>query len=414
MVHRIDKVTLDRRVQDVVQYLRDHIVVDRTRTPAWAGWHNLFRAGRIGTTGTALPVLFFRAVGEQIPQRDEVFAALRESQTPEGDGAGWSILSLSSGPNVEGTTWPLRALSLAGDREDAERVREAYVWLTSQQNEDGGWGSRRGNDSRVTLTTSAISALLLGGAQNRDALNAARDWLLRTQRSGDGSWGPTNGESGTKHHTCLAIMSLLDLGVPLVDQSLLKAGEFVRDSWKPRPHAIQTEVYEAHLPEQYQRVLLEHDIDALVCQALLRLGQPGDFTAVVDGAERLLDVPYDGLQVNDVSLWNVLPRAFLAWELRRLPMFGAGHVIARRGAAASVDGPRRLKGAGALAALAMSELPVTRTVFKRVLLALAVIVVLVLVVLWAVGELSFTGLLASVILPVVLALYAILTQRRDG
>jgi hypothetical protein len=417
MIHRIDKVTLDRRVQDVVQYLRDNIVIDRQRSPAWAGWHNLSREGRIGTTGTALPVLFLRAVGQPIPERDAVLTALRESQTPDDEGAGWTILSLSgSRPNVEGTTWPLRALSLAGDREDAQRVQEADLWLTSQQNEDGGWGSTKGSDSRLTLTTSAISALILGGVRNREALDAAQDWLVRTQRSGDGSWGPTHGESGTAHHTCLAIMSLLELGARRIDQALLVAREFVLDAWKPRPQTIQTEVYDAHdphLPDHYRKVILEHDVDALVCQALLRLGQPGDITTVVGGAQRLLEIPYDALQVDQVSLWNVLPRAFLAHELRELPMFGGGHVIARKGAAASVEGSKRRHGAGALAALALSELPLTPATFKRGALVLAVLVVLALVALWLLGELSLAGFLGSAILPVLLAAYALLPKRRD-
>lgn len=408
MTLRLVRELFDQRIQEVVQQLRDHITRDEAH--GRAGWHNAFRAGRIGPTGTALPVLFLIEVGAPIPERDAVLNALRMSQIDMGDSAGWSILSLGEQPNVEGTAWPLRALVAAGDGADRSRILRAEAWLLSQQNTDGGWGSSVGSVSRLTLTSTAVSALLSLPAQDRRVLDAARVWIIRAQNS-NGSWGATIGESGTLHHTCLAVIALLALGSPRSDDAVVNAAEFVRSTWRPSPRTIQTEVYDAHYEGEYRRVVMEHDVDALVSQLMLRTHGAGDFSRAVQAAHGCFSVPLDDLDVEHVTLWNIIPRALIAQELRELPGHADAHILSRANAVAFFDGPRRHQTSAAIA-LVIAEMPWKPARPDRWLLGIAVVVIASLLVLLLLRKVSGQAFAVGVLVPFLLAAWTVVAGRR--
>jgi hypothetical protein len=410
--HDLRRQALEQRVRELAQTLRDNQAVDDSKSPPIAGWHNAFRAGRIGTTGTALPLLFLSSVGETIPELHKTLEALRQSQFDTGAHAGgWSILSLGVTPNVEGTTWPLLALRATGDDSDLARIGAAAKWLSGQQNADGGWGSTKGNASRVVLTAATMRALGDCSPLSAKALVAAEAWLRRVQRRQDHSWGPIEGQPGTVHHTCIALEALLARGARINDPSIVGARDYVIANWKPDARRIQTETYDAEAGAAYQRVVLEHDVDALACQALMRLRGPGDLDRCARAAKRFLQTSPEEIDAAAPTLWNALPRGFVANELLKLlPATNDGRLVTNRGAAAAVTG------SGAARAWHLLLLAVREALPKRldhVALAVGVAVFIALVVLLVVGTVSTSDFLLGAVLPMVLAVYGVLSARRD-
>ena len=406
MADRIDEPTLTQRVRDVVQFLRDRVV----ESDGAAGWHNTFQPGRIGTSGTALPLLFFSAAQEQPPHRSKLLAGLRHPTFDDGERAAWSILSLGGAPNVEGTTWPMIAFIEAGDHSDAGLVGRAREWIIAEQRSGGGWGSTGANIPRVTLTASAVAALRASSPWNPQ-LESAVVWLRRTQRPQDGSWGATEGESGTVHHTCLASLALLQCNVPRSDPALSRARAFILDAWQPRPQDVQTETYDVHRDDGYQRAVLEHDVDALAARTLLRLGGPGGLARAVHGAQKMFEVPVEGLAVEQPSLWNILPRGFLALDLLSLTPTEGAEVVARRQVAVMIEGSAR-RPAASLAALTWQRTPLVPKRIEPVLFTISAVVILALTAFLLFGELDLPSYLVGVVLPVLLAGYAFASNRR--
>lgn len=150
------------------------------------GWHNTFEPGRVGTTGSALPLRFLQPIG-QISDVDQakILAGLVSAQHPTG---GWCILSIPKAPTVEGTAPTLLALIDVGDAASLQPVDDGVKWLLGVQNEDGGWGSASGNGSRTCLTGNAVAALARTGPRARSALAHAMSYLKSAQNL-DGGWG---------------------------------------------------------------------------------------------------------------------------------------------------------------------------------------------------------------------------------
>ncbi|MEM9015378.1 MAG: prenyltransferase/squalene oxidase repeat-containing protein [Verrucomicrobiota bacterium] len=80
-----------------------------------------------------------------------------------------------------GTAMVLRAFEQSDGDESIDR---AVKWLTKAQNEDGGWGSLRGETpSSIEETSLAISALV-NRTEARDSVDRGVDWLVRKTEGG--------------------------------------------------------------------------------------------------------------------------------------------------------------------------------------------------------------------------------------
>ena len=404
---QLDSAVLNQRVLDVIQTLNDKLVARRDK----AGWHNAFKGDRIGTSGTALPLRFLLAAGEQIPHRENVLNALRDPSLERDDQAAWSILSLGPDPNVEGTVWPMLALIDNGDPVDIDLITRAETWLLAQQHDNGGWGSNRDNEARLTLTASAINALRKSMPRQAPQLLQSETWLRDAQRVENGAWGATPAESGTVHHTALACLALIQLGVSLDDSSLQRGREYLRANWESHPRAIHTENYDVHQPDGgYKRCILEHDPYALAVEALLSLRGPRDLTVAVRAASQIFEVEIEGLEVEQPTLWTILPRGFLALRLLgHLP--AGGRLIARQGVTAIVDRDNG-RASTDLALLTFSELPFKPRNPVRILYWLIAIVLLSLTALTVLGDFGVGEFIASVVLAGLFTLATVVRDRR--
>jgi Squalene-hopene cyclase N-terminal domain len=408
MTDHIESEVLDQRVLDVIQILNDRLVVRGAK----AGWHNAFKGDRIGTSGSALPLRFLLAAGEPVPHLEEVLGALRSTTFEEDEQAAWSILSLGPGPNVEGTVWPLLALIDNGDPADGQLITRAESWLVAQQHADGGWGSDLSNEPRLTLTASAIYVLSKRMPRRAPVLTRAGNWLRDTQRAENGSWGATAAESGTIHHTALACLALIQLGANRSDPALQRGSAYLRANWQPLPRSIQTETYDVHQPAgDYKRCVLQHDSDALASEAFLSLRGPGDLARAIRAASKIFEVGVEDLEVDQPTLWTILPRGFLALRLRSYVPVG-GQLVARNSVAVAAGG----EGEGFsrdLALVTLSELPFKPRNPVRLIYWLIGLVLLLLTVLTALGDYGVGEYTASVVLAGLFALATIVRDRRS-
>ncbi len=397
---------------DVVTFLKKEIVRtnDGDGRPV-AGWHNTFAAGRIGTTGSAVPLQLLREEGSLSSQDEEaVSRRLRAAQVVDGDErGGWCLLSVSAAPTVEGTAPTLCAQARSSGPDALESVAMARAWLLNAQRPDGGWGPTLHDESRTCLTVSAILALTALDSPDRRALDNARAWLAATQ-TGEGAWGAAEGHPATVTHTALALRGLLSLGLPPTDGAVARGIDYLKRRWTPDATAYEHERYEATVGNAYSRIALVHDIDAEVVLTLLEADPVGLTSKVWSAAAGWVELNRNRnwFRENGASptVWTVVPRAHAALKLSRLTANAEAQVSYGDGAVAFCE-PRR---SGALLALAGSSLW-SRRIQRGALAWVGIIVVAILIGLAVAGKLTLTELLLGVIIPVLLLAFSFVSRK---
>ena len=116
MLNQIDISKIRQYIDETEKFLTSKMCTREHGNHITSGWHNFFAQGKIGTTGTATPYLFFHHLG-QIPEEQKLISTLIDLQNNDSDEhkGGWPILSIARVPTVEGTAWPLKALTNAKD-----------------------------------------------------------------------------------------------------------------------------------------------------------------------------------------------------------------------------------------------------------------------------------------------------------
>lgn len=121
----------------------------------------------------------------------EVLLALSESGRASDaivdEASKYLIASLDdSDCNVRDRGWVARGLSpfVDGRAELQEALLRCRDWLVDEQNDDGGWGDRRGETSLVPTTALAVEAL---GDHRSDVTDRAVVWLAKAQHA-SGGW----------------------------------------------------------------------------------------------------------------------------------------------------------------------------------------------------------------------------------
>jgi energy-coupling factor transport system substrate-specific component len=110
------------------------------------------------------------------------------------------------------TSFAILALRAVGHSSDFPAIREAAGWIEQQQNSDGGFGfGEHGSPSDVDDTGAALQALAAAGAHNARILNAAADFLVRSQNL-DGGYPQQYGGESNAQSTAWAIQGLIAAG----------------------------------------------------------------------------------------------------------------------------------------------------------------------------------------------------------
>jgi lanosterol synthase len=131
---------------------------------------------------------------------------IRAQQRPDGSFEGsWAVCF------TYGTWFAIAGLKAAGATADDPAIRRAVAFLLSKQRPDGSWGEHGNScrdrrwvedvDGRVAQTAWALSALVRGGCDVREAMDRAAEWLCRRQEQ-DGSWA-REPLVGVFNRTCL-------------------------------------------------------------------------------------------------------------------------------------------------------------------------------------------------------------------
>jgi hypothetical protein len=290
-----------------------------------AGWHNNFAPDRIGSTGSALPLAFLRDQKQITPSLEKrVIAGLLRAQFKVGaDRGGWAILSISGCPTVEGTAPTLGVLAQSSGFGVADAVALGRAWLLEAQNPDGGWGSNQAAPSRTSLTASAVSTLSSLDVPDAEALDRAISWF-RTNQQATGAWAEAPGRDGTVVHTALALRALVSAGMAPDDRPIASGLSYIQQYWRPDSGAISVESYDCPVPEGYNKVALQHDVDAQVVLTLLMVDPWGLSAPLWDTAAAWVKQNSQGKwwehHGGEPTLWTIVPRATAASALaRRLP-----------------------------------------------------------------------------------------------
>jgi hypothetical protein len=400
---------LRRVASDLGSMLRTKVTRDAAR--GVAGWHNNFAPGRIGTTGSALPLGFLRSLRAIDRDLDAaVVNGLLQAQLASG---GWSILSLNGSATVEGTVPPLAAMCRSTGPGAGQSVARARAWLEQQQRQDGGWGSTDADDSRVCLTARALMALAALDVPDQNSLTRGAEWLTSLQ-NGDGSWGPVVGARGTTVHTALAMRGLIGAGVGLSERSIERGLDFLASQWEPSLDATLVETYDATIgPGTYSRVSMVHDIDAEVALCLIETDPLGLRTRLWTCAQGWISANSDQKWWEHMdpaaSLWTVIPRATAALSLAN--RIGTSESTVRWGASgfAATRTPNRR----ALIALVFLAFRTQPQWFRVLGVALFAAIGIACLVLFFLDIIDAAGLFIGLVVPSILAASQVLITRKE-
>lgn len=380
-----------------------------------AGWHNTFEPGRIGTTGSALPLALLREQHAIAAATDRaVVQGLLAAQSTDGEAAGgWCILSVASCPTVEGTAPTLAVIARSSGVDVATAVQAGRRWLLRNQRADGGWGSTASDTPRTCLTSSALSTLASLDVPDRDALRGGMEWL-KTHQSSDGSWPEIPGQSGTVVHTALAIRALLACGVPLSDACVVTGLAYIEKNWRAGESDEAHESYDATTGTgTYSRVALVHDVDAEVVLTLIEADPNGLRAPLWQAAAGWVEANRTGSWCEAIeprpTLWTIVPRATAAARLAdQLP--AAHSVVVYRPHAVALASHGLRRAAFALFILAFRSIPVAWRIVAGALAGIVLIAGIVLVAsdIWDAGDFW-----AAIPIPVAITLTVALATRSN-
>jgi hypothetical protein len=283
-----------------------------------AGWYHYLDDANPGITASAVGLYCFHLAGSHFERTEEVLRYLLAEQvkTTEGRG-GWSVRTTSGVPVVEATAWVLRALSTPSASRVAcwQAIEAGAEWLAANQNTDFGWGSYKGQPSRVFTTALAMLALQECGAQS-EAVTNAQKWLNEAQSPGQPAWGLLPGSEPTMLHTSMSLMALHSLHGALTPNAEKQTCDWLLSRLVPAEHTEKATIVEEYdVPYLHGTVTdvfqnsLPHFACPVTLTALMNCGADPLSTKIFATAESILNAQ----ETED-------PQRMGTWELPRSPL----------------------------------------------------------------------------------------------
>jgi hypothetical protein len=137
---------------------------------------------------------------------------------------GWAVNTSAGQPVTEATALVAHVLVRTGTAvvTGSPDARRSRAWLINNQNDDGGWGSFRGQESRVWLTAMAVRAL--GKLDRRSpALVKGATWLVTARDPASHGWGERPRHAATVTHTSYVLTALVDSGLTTTNRAVADA-----------------------------------------------------------------------------------------------------------------------------------------------------------------------------------------------
>jgi hypothetical protein len=339
VTHVIDVDVLIRRVDESLALLRDRY----SRCASGGGWYHELDIPEPGFTATAVGLLAFTENDQHFENFDEGLAFLAAGQVTAPDDplldGGWPVKSSRGRPVVEATAWIARFLARArcGAKDGAPDLDRAYRWLLGNQNHDGGWGSLRGDSSRVWLTCLCLRALAASNPYC-PAIEAGVEWLMANRAAPGPAWGEIKTRPATVTHTAFVLLTLTEARPGREDNRLLMAYDWLKNRLAEPANDDRhswIEIYDTspdpHDPHRSARLALWHYGLPVSLAALLHdpRGIPTGFvcnafdTIVRTGVED----PWPGYPGRSTSLWSVWWCLEALLKLKELRLIQPGHQI---------------------------------------------------------------------------------------
>lgn len=289
-----------------------------------------------GPTATAVGLDLFRSCGVDFDRHDNALHFLQSKQVtsdkPELDG-GWPTNTSFSRPVMEATGWVARALGSGHFHfsEGAPEAARAYKWILSNQNNDGGWGSFLGAESRSWTTCLALRALAELNPHSEAVENGVR-WLLDRQRHDLGGWGYREDATPTVTHTSFALLALSEVKPTIQDERIDLAYNWIAnnvDATRVDDPNARVESYNTRMQldgdrfETLQTVLPHYGLPYAVA-ALLRHPSGGPPEKISQAFDTMLDHQLEtGAWPNieggsGQSIWAVAPFVYTFRDLQVL------------------------------------------------------------------------------------------------
>lgn len=223
-MRRIDRRSIDALVERSLDLLRQTY---RSAPGDDGGWYHRLDAPTPGPSATATGLSSFLIHRHPFEHEQQCLRFLRRRQLRSDDpllDGGWAVNTSAGQPVTEATALVARLLARSGTLlvTDSPDARRAGTWLVKNQNNDGGWGSYRGQESRVWLTAMAVHAL--GELDPRcPAIGEGVRWLLGVRDPASHAWGERPRLAATVTHTSYVLTALVDSGVTRADRTAADA-----------------------------------------------------------------------------------------------------------------------------------------------------------------------------------------------
>jgi hypothetical protein len=233
-------------------------------------------------------------------------------------GSGWPLINRGNS-FVDTTSRSILALSyFRDDPEVLESIGRAKDWLLENQNEDGGWGIWKYEDSLVSATSLSLLAFrklvdIFPEDDNvKQAVLRAAAWLKDAQDPNSGLWGFTAAPKGccvepNNASTRMAVYTLYKLGEPLEDYlPALKSftEEFKKEGrWRTTNETYTLKYFGEGLDQRLSWFNAPFMVMMLVTYAKCVPGSV-DIKQIIDGAESLkvFDDTFQDREVTNISV----------------------------------------------------------------------------------------------------------------
>lgn len=225
-------------LENIISLSVSHLIEEYRDLSNESGWHQYLGNDKVGNVANSQALILLKKFNYNFDKKQKVIDTIMFNQfVSEFDSTidgGWSYRSnYNDAPTTECTAWVLLALNNEIEL-TSSTILNGLKWLKTNHlnnNSDLGWGSIKGDVSRVYSTCLSLKVLSKYNEKESEEFKRGINWL-KSAKNFDGGWGETNGSSSKLTHTSHAIITLLECGIS-VDSIIIKnATKWILEQFK--------------------------------------------------------------------------------------------------------------------------------------------------------------------------------------